>query len=139
MKDIKEDLFNIEAGEVIAIYSQFYISSLIAHPDSEEALKQENHSERMILEKVVYTEGIRNVVAMEGVERRVRFVTINVWRKMFIEFGMQNSARPHLYQATLVPKNSACGNSYTLKMDNKCLVIGWKGTLTHSAPAWKFL
>ncbi|KAK6920884.1 Transcription factor GRAS [Dillenia turbinata] len=38
VKDIKEALFNPEAGEVIVIYSQFYISSLIAHADSLEAL-----------------------------------------------------------------------------------------------------
>ncbi|XP_052185081.1 DELLA protein RGL1-like [Diospyros lotus] len=95
---------------------------------------------RFILEGVYFGDGINNTVAAEGEERLNRNVKLNVWRAFFarygmVEIGLSESA---LYQANLIIKQFACGNSCTLDSDGKCLIVGWKGTPIHSLSIWKF-
>ncbi|MBA0616500.1 hypothetical protein Godav_016543 [Gossypium davidsonii] len=44
---------------------------------------------REIVESVYFAEGIRNMVAAEGEERRVRHVKFDVWRAFFVRYGME--------------------------------------------------
>ncbi|KAK7379051.1 hypothetical protein VNO80_04504 [Phaseolus coccineus] len=95
---------------------------------------------RMKIEAVL-SEGIRDIVAMEGRERKVRNVKIDVWRRFFaryrmVEIGFSESS---LYQAHLVNKEFAFGKFCTVDKNDKCLLVGWKGTPLHSISAWRFL
>ncbi|KAL7178281.1 hypothetical protein ACSBR2_031435 [Camellia fascicularis] len=84
---------------------------------------------------------IQNIVAAEGEERIIRHVSISLWRTFFSRFGMMEEelSSSSLCQAALVAKNFPCGSSCTIDMDEKCLIIGWKGTPIQSVSAWKFV
>ncbi|XP_038719063.1 DELLA protein GAI1-like [Tripterygium wilfordii] len=185
--DLKEDQFEIDAEETIAIYSEFFLWTMIPQPDRldsvmnvirkfnpcimvivevESNLNSPYYLSRFIealfyysayfdcldvcMEKEVqnrlFTEslmnqGIKSVVVAEGEERKVRHVTIDVWRAFLSRFGMEEKelSMSSLYQAYLMVKNFACGNSCTLDRNGKSLIIGWKGTPIHSVSVWKFL
>lgn len=96
---------------------------------------------RLITESMFLNQGIRTVVAAEKEERTIRHVSIAVWRAFFARFRMveKELSTSSLYQADLVLKNFACGNSCTLARDEKGLIIGWKGLPVHSLTTWKFL
>ncbi|MBA0740703.1 hypothetical protein Gogos_013895 [Gossypium gossypioides] len=89
---------------------------------------------REIVKSVYFAEGIRNMVAAEGEERRVRHVKFDVWRAFFVRYGMEEVelSMSSLYQACLVLKTFACGRFCTLDMNGKCLLVRWKGTPVHS-------
>ncbi|KAG8484635.1 hypothetical protein CXB51_023613 [Gossypium anomalum] len=57
---------------------------------------------REIVESVYFAEGIRNMVAAEGEERRVRYVKFDVWRAFFVRYGMEEVelSMSSLYQAS---------------------------------------
>ncbi|KAK8585878.1 hypothetical protein V6N13_050848 [Hibiscus sabdariffa] len=96
---------------------------------------------REVLESVFFSEGIRNMVAAEGGERKVRHVKLDVWRAFFVRYGMEEAelSRSSRYQVDLILKTYACGTSCTLHMDGKTLLVGWKGTPMLSISVWKFL
>ncbi|XP_061350135.1 DELLA protein RGL1-like [Gastrolobium bilobum] len=105
----------------------------------ETCIKQENGC-RMATENI-FSAGIRNIVAMEGRERTVRSVKIDVWRRFFARYRMVETgfSKSCLYQADLVAKEFAFGKLCTIEGNGKCLIVGWKGTPMHSISAWRFL
>ncbi|XP_061350111.1 DELLA protein RGL1-like [Gastrolobium bilobum] len=104
----------------------------------ETCTKQENEC-RMATERIL-SAGIRNIVAMEGRERTVRNVKIDVWRRFFARYRMVETgfSKSCLYQADLVAKEFAFGKLCTIERNGKCLIVGWKGTPMHSISAWRF-
>lgn len=187
MLDLKEDLFELDAEEAIAIYSEYSFMSLIFVPNRLESIMRvlrniiprvmvvmeveaNNNSpsfvkrfieslffygsyfdcfdacmgrddpNRVITELIFFHQGIRNIVAKEGEERIIRHVKIDVWRSFFARFGIIETelSTSSLYQASLVLKKFDCGSSCTLGMNEKSLLIGWKGTPMHSLSVWKF-
>ncbi|GMI98888.1 hypothetical protein HRI_003558100 [Hibiscus trionum] len=84
--------------------------------------------------------GIRNIVAMEGKERVVRSVKMEVWSAFFARFRMLELGFSDLslYQANLVIKQFPYGSCCTLEKIGKSLIVGWKGTPVQSVSAWKF-
>lgn len=185
--DLKENLFETDATEMVAVFSQFLLRSMIVVPDRLEALmriirkispyimvvieveanlnspffvsrfiealffysayfdcleacmKRDNVN-RVVTESRYFGEGIRNILAAEGNERKIRNVNIDVWRAFFARFGMLEadlSMSSH-YQAKLLTEKFNCGSSCTLDMNGKCLIVGWKGTPLLSVSAWKF-
>ncbi|EEF43078.1 scarecrow-like protein 18 [Ricinus communis] len=119
------------------IEALFYFS---AYFDCLESCMKDN-SNRMILESLHFGEGIKNIVATEGKERKIRNAKLDAWRAFFTRFGMLETelSTSSLCQAKLIAKKFACGNACTLSMDGKSLLIGWKGTPMHSLSAWKFI
>ncbi|KAI4301508.1 hypothetical protein L6164_034782 [Bauhinia variegata] len=105
----------------------------------DDCLKDEPES-RMAVEMIL-NQGIRNIVAMESKERTVRDVKIDVWRKFFARYRMVETefSEASMYQASLVLKRFAHGNSCNIDKNGKCLILGWKGTPMHSLSAWRFL
>ncbi|XP_057473025.1 GRAS family protein RAM1-like [Actinidia eriantha] len=96
---------------------------------------------RIILEGMVFRDGIHNIVAAEGEERYNRNVKMSVWKTFFTRFGMVGIglSESSLYQANLIVKQFSCGSSCTLESDGNCLIVGWKGSPIHSLSTWKFL
>ncbi|KAL3725281.1 hypothetical protein ACJRO7_030310 [Eucalyptus globulus] len=88
----------------------------------------------------LFSSRIRNIVSMEGHERVVRSVKINVWRAFFVRYRMVEIefSDASLYHAHLVAKQFTCERFCTLDRDGNCLLVGWKGTPMFSLSAWKF-
>ncbi|WVY94040.1 hypothetical protein V8G54_033128 [Vigna mungo] len=185
---LREDLFEIDPEEAIAVYSQFALRTKIQQSDQLEiimrvirtlnpnvmvvaeieanhnstsfvnrfiealfffsaffdcleACMKGNDKNRMILESLYLSHGIKNIVATEGAERKTRHVKIDVWRAFFSRFGMveKELSTLSLYQADLVRKRFHCGSSCTFDKNGQCLLVGWKGTPIHSVSVWKFI
>lgn len=96
---------------------------------------------RMVMEGLYFRHGIRNIVAAEGEERKVRNVKIEVWRAFFKRFGMveEELSMSSKYQAELVAKRFASGEFCSLEMNGNSLLCGWRGTPLQSLSVWKFL
>lgn len=64
---------------------------------------------RDIVESVYFAEGIRNMVAAEGEERKVRHVKFDVWRAFLVQYGNGGGGIKYVIfvQACLVPKTFA--------------------------------
>ncbi|KAK4433872.1 Scarecrow-like protein 18 [Sesamum alatum] len=92
-------------------------------------------------ESTCFSSSIRDIVAAEESERKIRHVRLNVWRAFFARFGLAEVelGMSSLYQANLVRQGFPSGGSCTLGMNGKCLTIGWKGTPLCTVSAWKFL
>ncbi|KAI3823559.1 hypothetical protein L1987_04998 [Smallanthus sonchifolius] len=108
--------------------------------DSLEDCMDRDDENRGITESMYLGEGIRSIVAAEGAERAIRHVSIDVWRKFFALFGMQEIgfSTSSLYQAKLVAEKFCCRSSCTFDIDGNSLIIGWKGTPIKCVSAWKF-
>ncbi|WCJ23334.1 GRAS family transcription factor [Euphorbia peplus] len=186
--ELKEDLFDKDPGESVAIYSEYSLMSLItaqnrlehvmmllrkmnpcvmvvmeteastnsqsfvnrfvealffysAYFDCFDACIDRNDPNRRVTESIFFHHGIKNIVASEGKERWVRHVKLDVWRSFFARFRMKEIelSPSSLYQANLLLKQFASGSFCTLHMNDKCLLIGWKGTPIHSLSVWKFI
>ncbi|KAL2530628.1 DELLA protein RGL1-like [Forsythia ovata] len=115
----------------------FYYGSFF---DSLADCMKNDEKNRRYAESTCFSSAIRNIVGTEGKERKIRLVSINVWRAFFERFQLVEIelSMSSMYQANLVLENSTSGNSTTFDMDGKCLTIGWKGTPLTSLSAWKF-
>nr|ANJ78489.1 DELLA protein RGL1 [Pyrus pyrifolia] len=134
----------VEANHNSPVFVTRFIDALFyfaVYFDCLETCIQRDDPNRSILESMYFGTGIRNIVANEGEERNIRNVKIDVWRAFFARYGMEEIelSSSSLYQADLILKNFPYGNSCTLNMDGKCLLLGWKGTPLHSLSLWKFL
>ncbi|KAK8548823.1 hypothetical protein V6N13_054407 [Hibiscus sabdariffa] len=188
MLDLKEDLFEIDAEESIAVYAAFAFRRMIVMPnrienimrvlrvtnpclmvvaeieanhnspifvnrfievlfffsayfDCSATCMKEDSKNREIVESVFFGEGILNMIATEGDERKVRHVKFDVWREFFVRYRIEEVelSMSSMYQVDLILKSFACGTSCTLDKNGKSLLIGWKGTPIHSISVWKFL
>lgn len=134
----------IEANQNSPIFANRFVEALFffsVYFDCLVTCMNRNCVNREIVESVYFAEGIRNMVAAEGEERRVRHVKFDVWRAFFVRYGMEEAelSMSSKYQADLILKTFACGTCCTLDMNGKCLLVGWKGTPMHSISVWKFL
>ncbi|XP_031264499.1 DELLA protein RGL2-like [Pistacia vera] len=119
-------------SEALFYYSAFF--------DGIDASMDQFNTNRICIELIYLSHMIRTIIATEGEERTVRHEKIDYWRAFFARFGIVETelSTSSLYQANLVVKKFSCGNSCTLTMNGKCLLIGWKGTPIFSVSVWKF-
>ncbi|KAI3706875.1 hypothetical protein L6452_24909 [Arctium lappa] len=119
------------------IEALFYYGALF---DSLEDCMDPEDENRVITESMYLGHGIWSNVAAEGAERVIRHVNIDVWRKFFARFGMNEIelSMSCLYQANLMAEKLSCGSCCTFEMDGNCLIIGWKGSPIQCLSAWKF-
>ncbi|KAL0376365.1 UNVERIFIED_CONTAM: GRAS family protein RAM1 [Sesamum calycinum] len=185
--DLKEDLFDLDEDEAIAVYAAYTLTNMIGQPDQLEHLiriiksmnpcmmvvteveancnspifverfvealffygacfesmaecMKNDEKHRCIAERTCFSSAIRNMVAAEGEDRKIRHVGISVWRAFFTHFGFEEMelSMSAVYQANLVVRNFTSGSSYTFDIDGKSLIIGWKGAPVSSLSAWKF-
>ncbi|PPD99621.1 hypothetical protein GOBAR_DD03333 [Gossypium barbadense] len=134
----------VEANHNSPIFVNRFIEVLFyfsAYFDCIATCMEQDSKNREILESVFFGDGIRNMVAAEGTDRKVRNVKFDVWRAFFVRYGMEEAelSMSSKYQADLILKTFACGTCCTLDMNGKCLLVGWKGTPMHSISVWKFL
>ncbi|CAI0467014.1 unnamed protein product [Linum tenue] len=105
-----------------------------------ECMVEPNDSGRVELESRVLAGWIRNIVAAEGEERKIRSVTMDVWRTLLARFGLGEAKMSALvlYQVGWVLGRFSCGRFCKVDINGKSIVIGWKGTPIVSISAWKF-
>lgn len=134
----------VEANHNSPVFVNRFIEVLFynsAYFDCIATCMEQDSKNREILESVFFGDGIRNMVAAEGTERKVRNVNFDVWRAFFVRYRMEEAelSMSSKYQADLILKTFACGTCCTLDMNGKSLLVGWKGTPMHSISVWKFL
>ncbi|KAI3853998.1 hypothetical protein MKW92_017521 [Papaver armeniacum] len=103
-------------------------------------MDEQNHENRIVIERFYYGQAINNIVSTEGEERTFRHVGVDIWRAFFTRYGMVETelSQSNLYQAHLILKQVPCWSSCSLDMNGECLILGWKGTPLSSVSAWKF-
>ncbi|KAK1417460.1 hypothetical protein QVD17_26587 [Tagetes erecta] len=118
--------------ETLFFYGAFF--------DALEACMSRDDAHRAVVEGVHFADGMTNIVADEGDERFSRSVNINTWRLFFARFGMVEIelSESCVYQANLVLQRFSCASDCTLENDEKCLVVGWKGTPLLTLSTWNF-
>ncbi|KAG6433644.1 hypothetical protein SASPL_105259 [Salvia splendens] len=96
--------------------------------------------EREFVESNLFGPSLRTTVGAEGEERRSRIVGIDVWRAFFTKLGMMEKELSSLAldHARLSLKMFDCGDSCTLELNGKSLIVHWKGTALCSLSAWRF-
>ncbi|KAH1089190.1 hypothetical protein J1N35_016447 [Gossypium stocksii] len=81
MLDLKENLFEVDVGETVAVYAATTLRSMLVMPnrmyfDCHVTCMKRNCVNREIVESVYFAEGIRNMVAAEGEERKGVFRSV---------------------------------------------------------------
>ena len=84
----------IEANHNSPIFVNRFIEVLFffgAYFDCIATCMKQNCKNREIIESMFFGEGIRNMVAAEGEERKIRHVKFDVWRAFFVRYGMEEA------------------------------------------------
>ncbi|XP_028108526.1 scarecrow-like protein 3 isoform X2 [Camellia sinensis] len=95
--------------------------------------------ERQKVEKMLFGEEIKNIVACEGIERKERHEKLEKWipRLEFAGFGRVPISYHGRLQATRLLQSNGY-NGYKLKEEKGCLVICWQDRPLFSISAWRF-
>ncbi|CAN1262469.1 DELLA protein RGL1 [Linum perenne] len=103
--------------------------------------KGRDDPDRVTVETVFLGEKISNILASEGEERYMRSVKIGVWRKFFGQFGMVEiePSGAAMHQAKLFMEKFVSGQPYTIGMDGKSMVLGFRSTPMICVSTWKFV
>nr|XP_043622964.1 DELLA protein GAI1-like [Erigeron canadensis] len=134
----------VEANHTSPVFVKRFIESLFFYGalfDCVSDHSADDEFNRKVMESILYSQPIRNIVAAEGKERTVRHVGIDVWRAFFARFGMLEVELSDacFNEAKLLINNFDCADSCMLHVDCKCFVVGWKGVPIFSVSAWKFV
>ncbi|CAI0626620.1 unnamed protein product [Linum tenue] len=119
------------------VESLFYASAFF---DCMEDCMGRDEPTRKYGEATLFGESSKIVSAIDGRERIVRSMKVDVWRTYFRRMGMveEEMSPLSLYQANLVARKVPCWKPCTVKMNGKGLMVGWKGTKINSVTAWSF-
>ncbi|CAA0805833.1 Scarecrow-like protein 3 [Striga hermonthica] len=95
--------------------------------------------ERLKMEKSLFGEEIKNIIACEGSERRERHEKLEKWGRRLDSAGFGNV--PLSYYAMLQGKRLVQGfkcEGYRIKEESGCVVICWYDRPLYSVSAWRF-
>ncbi|PSS24424.1 Scarecrow-like protein [Actinidia chinensis var. chinensis] len=95
--------------------------------------------ERQKVEKLLFGEEIKNIIACEGLERKERHERLEKWipRLELAGFGRVPLSYHGILQATRLLQSYGC-DGYRIKEEKGCLVIFWQTTPLFSISAWRF-
>jgi hypothetical protein len=105
--------------------------------DSLDSTMPQQCLERVTLEKHLFGQEIKNIVACEGVERVERHEKLEKWRKRMENAGFEvlPLSYPAILQAERLLHSYAC-DGYRLLENDGCLTLCWKDTPLYSASSW---
>ncbi|CAJ2679738.1 unnamed protein product [Trifolium pratense] len=94
--------------------------------------------ERLRVEKMLFGEEIKNIIACEGLERKERHEKLDKWfmRLDFTRFGHVPLSYFGRLQARRFLQSCGCGG-YKMKEENGCVVIYWQDRSLFSISAWR--
>nr|XP_043612140.1 scarecrow-like protein 3 [Erigeron canadensis] len=95
--------------------------------------------ERQKLEKMLFGEEIKNIIACEGLERKVRHEKLEKWvpRLEFAGFGRVPLSYNGMLLGTRLLQNYGY-DGYKMNEENGCVVICWHNQPLFTISAWKF-
>ncbi|KAI4384637.1 hypothetical protein MLD38_002760 [Melastoma candidum] len=95
-------------------------------------------AERQKLEKMMFGEEIKNIIASEGVERKERHEKLDKWavRLEMAGFGKVSLSYNGLLQAGAFLRGYGF-EGYNLKEEDGCVLLCWKNTPLYSVSAWR--
>lgn len=95
--------------------------------------------ERQKVEKMLFGEEIKNIIACEGIERRERHEKLEKWilRLELAGFGRVPLSYHGMLQARRLLQSYGY-DGYKIKEENGCLVICWQDRPLFSVSAWRF-
>lgn len=94
--------------------------------------------ERLKVEKMLFGEEIKNIIACEGIERKERHEKLEKWIQRLDLAGFGNVALSYyaMLQAKRLLQNLSC-DGYKIKEENGCVVICWQDRVLFSVSAWR--
>ncbi|KAF8403588.1 hypothetical protein HHK36_011692 [Tetracentron sinense] len=94
--------------------------------------------ERLKIEKMLFGEEIKNIIACEGGERKERHEKLEKWIQRFdiAGFGRVPFSYYGVLQARRLLHSYGC-DGYRIKDENGCLVICWQDRALFSVSAWR--
>ncbi|GLT51052.1 hypothetical protein SLA2020_244990 [Shorea laevis] len=94
--------------------------------------------ERMKVEKMLFGEEIKNIIASEGAERKERHEKLEKWIQRLDLAGFGNVPLSYygMLQARRLLQGYSC-DGYKMKEDNGCMVICWQDRPLFSVSAWR--
>ncbi|GLJ20653.1 hypothetical protein SUGI_0376040 [Cryptomeria japonica] len=104
-------------------------------------LPDRHDTRRVMYEEVFCGNTVRNLVACEMNDRRVRHVKTDVWRCYFGQKGLKEMSFSYQasYQARLLLKEFPQGECYSLDANGSAITMGWNGTQLLTVSAWTCL
>ncbi|PKU84830.1 scarecrow-like protein 3 [Dendrobium catenatum] len=96
-------------------------------------------AERLKVEKLVFREEIKNIIACEGLERKERHEKLDKWmrRLEMAGFGRVSLSYNGLVQARRMLQGFGC-EGYKVKEENGCFLFCWQERALFSISAWRF-
>ncbi|WCJ28903.1 scarecrow-like 3 [Euphorbia peplus] len=94
--------------------------------------------ERLKVEKMLFGEEIKNIIACEGAERKERHEKLEKWiqRLDLAGFGNVGLSYYGMMQARRLVQGYGC-EGFRMKEENGCVVIGWQDRPLFSVSAWR--
>lgn len=94
--------------------------------------------ERMKVEKMMFGEEIKNIIACEGLERKERHEKLERWMRRLdmAGFGRVPMSYYAMLQATRLLQSYGC-DGYRIKEENGAVVICWQDRALYSVSAWR--
>ncbi|XVF04803.1 hypothetical protein REPUB_Repub05bG0117000 [Reevesia pubescens] len=95
--------------------------------------------ERLKVEKMLFGEEIKNIIACEGAERKERHEKLEKWiqRLDLASFGNVPLSYYGMLQARRLLQGYNC-DGYKMKEENGCVVICWQDRTLFSVSAWRY-
>ncbi|KAK7253091.1 hypothetical protein RIF29_37519 [Crotalaria pallida] len=94
--------------------------------------------ERFKVEKMLFGEEIKNIIACEGIERKERHEKLDKWFQRLDSSGFSNMPLSYfgMLQARRFLQTYGC-EGYRMKEENGCIVICWQDRSLYSISAWR--
>ncbi|KAK2973183.1 hypothetical protein RJ640_009813 [Escallonia rubra] len=94
--------------------------------------------ERLKVEKMLFGEEIKNIIACEGAERKERHEKLEQWIRRLDLAGFANVPLSYysMLQARRLLQGYSC-DGYNIKEENGCVVICWQDRALFSVSAWR--
>nr|AYM54790.1 scarecrow-like protein 3-like transcript variant X2 [Cymbidium ensifolium] len=107
--------------------------------DCLESMVPRQSVERLKVEKLVFGEEIKNIIACEGLERKERHEKLDKWIQRFemAGFGRVSLSYYGLVQARGMLQGFGC-DGYKVKEENGCFLFCWQEIALFSISAWRF-
>ncbi|CAN1830827.1 DELLA protein RGL2 [Linum perenne] len=111
-----------------------------AYFDCIDACLDTDDENKIVLESMFLRDEVNACLVKEGKEM-ARTATIEVWRKFFTRFWMLEASLSSATMETvnLLLERFPDGESCTVEMKGRSMVVGWKGNPIFSLSIWKFL
>lgn len=106
--------------------------------DCSESTLPRTSIERMKVERTLYGEEIKNIIACEGVERKARHQKLEKWIQRLDMAGFAGVPLSYIsmLQARRLLQGYRC-NGYQIREDNGCIVICWQDRPLFSISSWR--